>query len=145
MEETIAPLGFVVGILGESSNDTDSVAALLGKRYGTRVHFLSLSPGVTGSQLDNPKFQHIIRTNYRIKKPNLIVVTRDLDAPETARYKRLERLLFFRKINQGMEHRGIFLLNVQAIEALICADIDEFNKQYKCNGCNSKLRGRIFK
>ena len=123
---------FVVGLLGESPNDTASVAALLGLRYGGRVQFTIISPEITGSQLDNPKFQHIIRMNYRFKKPDLVVVTRDLDAPETDREQKLKRQEFFRKINLGLERRGVYLLNVHAMEALIIADIRVFNTRYQC-------------
>lgn len=124
--------GVLVGLLGESSNDTASVEALLGQRYGEQVQFVSISLGVTGSQLDNPKFQHIIRSNYRFKKPDLVVVTRDLDAPATDRAQQLKRKEFFRKMNQGLENKGIYLLNIEAIETLIAADIRVFNARYKC-------------
>lgn len=123
---------FVVGLLGESPNDTSSLQALLGQRYGERVRFVIISPEITGTQLDSPKLQKIVINNYRFQKPDLVVVTRDLDAPEGDRQKRLERLLFFRKINRGFEQRSIFLLNVQAMEALIAADITPFDKKYGC-------------
>jgi hypothetical protein len=123
---------FVVGLLGESPNDTASVAALLGPRYGERVQFTVISPEITGSQLDNPKLQHIIRKNYQFKRPDLVVVTRDLDAPETDRTQKLKRNEFFRKINLGLEQKGVYLLNVHAIEALIIADIRVFNTRYEC-------------
>ncbi|AMJ64189.1 DUF4276 family protein [Hymenobacter sp. PAMC 26628] len=126
-----AKSNFMVGLLGESPNDTDSLQALLGQRYEW-VRFVIISPEITGAQLDSPKFQHIIRANYRFQRPNLIVVTRDLDAPESDRKKRLERLLFFRKMNRGFEQRSVFLLNVQAMEALIAADIAPFDKKYGC-------------
>ena len=61
-----------------------------------------------------------------------MAVTRNLDAPESDRKKRLERLLFFRKMNRGFEQRSVFLLNVQAMEALIAADIAPFDKKYSC-------------
>lgn len=123
---------FRVGLLGESPNDTASLLALLGPRYGARLEFVVISPNITGSQLDNPKFQHIIRANYRFKKPDLVVVTRDLDAPETNRSQKLKRQDFFRKINLGLEQKGIYLLNIQAMEALIAADIRVFNARYNC-------------
>ena len=125
--------GFVVGLLGESPNDTASVAALLGLRYGERVRFTVISPEITGSQLDNPKLQHIIRMNYRFKRPDLVVVTRDLDAPETDREQQLKRGEFFRKINLGLERKGVYLLNIHAMEALIIADIGVFNARYQCD------------
>ncbi|WP_331059604.1 hypothetical protein [Hymenobacter sp.] len=124
--------GFLVGLLGESPNDTASVEALLGPRYSERVKFTVISPEITGSQLDNPKFQHIIRMNYRFKKPDLVVVTRDLDAPASDRAQRLKRNEFFRKINSGLEGKGVYLLHVQAMEALIAADIRVFNARYEC-------------
>lgn len=129
--EGIKP-SFVVGLLGESPNDTNSLQALLGRRYGERVRFVILSPEITGTQLDSAKFQHIVRANYRFQKPRLVVVTRDLDDPESNRQKRLERLLFFRKLNRGFEQKSVFLLNVQALKALIAADITPFNKKYGC-------------
>lgn len=123
---------FVVGLLGESPNDTDSLRALLGRRYGEQLRFVIISPEITGTQLDSPKFQHIVRANYRFQKPNLIVMTRDLDAPATDRRKRVERLLFFRKLNKGFEQKGVFLLHVEAMEALIAADTRPFDKRYGC-------------
>ena len=132
MASEVAKPNFVVGLLGESPNDTDSLQALLGRRYGERMRFVIISPEITGTQLDSPKFQHIIRANYRFRKPDLIIVTRDLDAPESDRQKRLERLLFFRKMNRGFEQRSVFLLNVQAMEALIAADIAPFDRKYGC-------------
>lgn len=124
---------FVVGLLGESPNDTNSVRALLGQRYGKRVRFVIISPEITGSQLDTAKLQKIVLINYRFQKPDLVVVIRDLDAPETDRRKKVERLLFFRKLNKGLERKGLFLLNIQAIEALIASDIGPFNQRYACN------------
>ena len=124
--------GLLVGLLGESPNDTASVEALLGRRYGEQVKFVPISPEITGSQLDNPKLQHIIRMNYRFKRPDLVVVTRDLDAPETDRPQKIKRNEFFRKMNLGLERRGIYLLNVHAIVALIAADIRIFNARYEC-------------
>ena len=122
----------VVGLLGESPNDTESLRAMLGRRYGERVRFVIISPGITGTQLDSPKLQKIVINNYRFQKPDLVVITRDLDAPESDRQKRLERLLFFRKMNRGFEQRSVFLLHVQAMETLIAADIAPFNKKYDC-------------
>lgn len=132
MANEVAKPDFLVGLLGESPNDTNSLQALLGKRYGERVRFVIISPEITGTQLDSPKLQKIVINNYRFKKPSLIVVTRDLDAPESDRQKRLERLLFFRKMNRGFEQKSVFLLNVQAMEALIAADIAPFDRKYGC-------------
>ncbi|WP_210513648.1 DUF4276 family protein [Hymenobacter terricola] len=132
MARKAAEKSFLVGLLGESPNDTASVEALLGPRYGGRVRFTVISPEITGSQLDNPKFQHIIRKNYQFKRPDLVVVTRDLDAPETDREQKLKRREFFRKINVGLERKGVYLLNIHAIEALIIADIRVFNTRYQC-------------
>lgn len=132
MANEAAQSASLVGLLGESPNDTNSLQALLGKRYGERVRFVIISPEITGTQLDSPKLQKIVINNYRFKKPDLIVVIRDLDAPESDRQKRLERLLFFRKMNRGFEQKSVFLLNVQAMEALVAADIAPFNRKYGC-------------
>ena len=122
----------LIGLIGESPNDTKSVRVLLERRYGKRLRFVALSPGITGAQLENPKLQKIVVTNYRFEKPALIVVSRDLDAPASDRAKKLERLLFFRRINRGLERKAVYLLHVQAMEALIAADIKPFNDRYTC-------------
>ena len=132
MAQQAAKTSFLVGLLGESPNDTASLEALLGRRYGAQLRFVSISPDITGSQLDNPKLQHIVRLNYRIKQPDVVVVSRDLDAPATDRPQRLKRNSFFNKMNQGMEKKGLYLLHVQAMEALIAADIEVFNTRYNC-------------
>ena len=123
---------FRVGLLGESPNDTASLEALLGRRYGEQLRFVSISPDITGSQLDNPKLQKIVHSNYRIKQPDVVVVSRDLDAPATNRAQVLKRNGFFNKMNKSMGKQGVYLLHIQAMEALIAADIRVFNARYRC-------------
>lgn len=132
MARQAAKAKFLVGLLGESPNDTASVQALLGQRYGNRVRFVTLSPEVTGDNLEDPKSQVAIRINYRLTKPGLVIIIRDLDAPATNRAKQLKRKEFFNRLNRGLEGKAIFLLNIQAIEALIAAHITVFNARYSC-------------
>lgn len=132
MAQEEAKTSFLVGLLGESPNDTASLEALLGRRYGEQLRFVSISPGITGSQLDNPKFQKIVHNNYRIVSPDVVVISRDLDAPATNRAQVLKRNGFFRKMNKSMGKEGVYLLNIEAMEALIAADIQVFNARYKC-------------
>lgn len=132
MAEQAARITVLVGLLGESPNDTASLEALLGQRYGEQLRFVSISPEITGSQLDNPKLQHFVRLNYRIKQPDVVVITRDLDAPAANREQQLKRKEFFNKMNQGMGKQVVCLLNIEAMEALIAADIRVFNDRYKC-------------
>ncbi|GAB3638889.1 hypothetical protein GCM10027422_44800 [Hymenobacter arcticus] len=121
---------FLVGLLGESPNDTASVQALLRQRYDDRVQFVVLSPEVTGDNLEDPKSQVAIRIYYRITKPDLVIITRDLDAPATNRAKQLKRKEFFNRLNRGLEGKCLFLLNIQAMEALIISHIAAFNARY---------------
>jgi len=132
MARKAASVKFLVGLLGESPNDTASVQALLRQRYNDQVQFVVLSPEVTGDNLEDPKSQVSIRINYRLTKPDLVIITRDLDAPETNRAKQLKRKEFFKRLNRGLEGKGIFLLNIQAMEALIAAHIAVFNARYGC-------------
>jgi len=132
MAQQAAKTRFLVGLLGESPNDTASLEALLGRRYGAQLRFVSISPDITGSQLDNPKLQKIVHKNYQIKKPDVVVITRDLDAPATNRAQKLKRNGFFKKMNKSMGKEGVYLLNIQAMEALIAADIRVFNARYNC-------------
>lgn len=132
MTRPTAKTSILVGLLGESPNDTASLEALLGRRHGARLRFVSISPGITGSQLDNPKLQKIVHNNYRIVNPDVVVISRDLDAPATNRAQVLKRNGFFNKMNKSMGKEGVYLLNIEAMEALIAADIGVFNDRYKC-------------
>jgi hypothetical protein len=122
-----------IGLLGESPNDTVAIQGLLRKQFGDRLEFVTLLDDVTGSQLDDAITPKLLRFQFQLYRPRIVVVIRDLDGREndfTA--TRRQRLSFFRRMNTIVEQRGIYLLNICSIEALLLADADVINDHYGC-------------
>lgn len=118
-----------IGLIGESPNDTASVANLLSKKY-KEISFLTLLDNVRGGQLDDTKIKHFLRKEYEILKPNIIIFIRDLDGLKSDRHQLQIRKQYFTEFNSVVDKKGIYLLNIYEIEALILSDIDTFNKEY---------------
>lgn len=111
-----------IALVGESPTDTDSVIKLLTKKWSSGFSYLTLLNNMNGSVLDNPKTKHLLRAQFQFEKPDLVIFIRDLDSIEPNRKKRLERLQYFRTNNKIVAERGVFLLCVFEIEALLLAD-----------------------
>ncbi|MCE3295497.1 MAG: hypothetical protein K0R65_1211 [Crocinitomicaceae bacterium] len=122
-----------VALVGEAPNDTLSIQNLLVKRYSSNISFFSLLNRINGSQLDNQKTKRFLRIEYETKKPDIVIFIRDLDDILPSVEKIANRKLYFSSSNSVVDKKGIFLLNVFEIEALILADIETFNKIYNCN------------
>lgn len=124
-----------IGLVGEAPNDTAAIQNLLSKNENYKnFEFATLLRDINGSMLDNNKtFRRILRIEYETQKPDLIIFIRDLDALETDRDAKLKRQEMFNYSNNIVDKKGIFLLNIYEIEALIFADIDAFNKEYGCS------------
>jgi hypothetical protein len=121
-----------VGLVGEASNDTRSIQNLLSKRY-KNLDFITLIDRINGSMLDNKKaLNQFLKVEFEYNAPDLVIFIRDLDSHERDKQKIKEREGTFKYSNQIVNNRGIFLLNVYELEALILADIDVFNKEYQC-------------
>ena len=123
---------FRVGLLGESPNDTKAIAAVLQPRYGQRVEFFTLLRNITGDMLEDAETFRNLRKEYEWEQPNLVVVIRDLDGLDSKGTKWRQRQKYFRRVNKAVNQRGVYLLNIYELEALICADIVEFNRKYGC-------------
>jgi hypothetical protein len=117
----------LVGIIGEHPHDTEAVANLLVQKFADIVHFKTLLREIHGSMLDSQKTKHLLRKAYENNQADVIVFVRDLDAFEDNREKKLERQTYFNESNKVIDGRGIFLLNIQTLEALIFSDIEQFN------------------
>lgn len=122
---------FSVGLIGENPNDSDALVALLTQRYAGRFAFTYLGKGRTGDQLNNPKMLRVLRQEFDAKQPQLVIYIRDLDALASSVAKWRARHEEFEKIKQIVGNEALFLLHVYQFEALILADIDAFNQQYK--------------
>ena len=122
-----------IGLVGEDPNDTLSIKNILKKRYSGKVQFYQLAQRIRGYQLDNPKIKRSLPIEFEDKKCSFIVYIRDLDAFKTNKAKLNEKLNWFKSLDATINKKGILLLNIWELEALILADIDTFNKEYNIN------------
>jgi len=125
-----------IGLIGEHSNDTDSIAQLMRKKYNVGFHYKTLSVHKYGSQIYNESSAKTF--NFEIKKytPHCVIIVADADAiiTETTRI-RYKRTLCER-LSKMLNSRCILLLNIYELEALIFADLDRFNTLY-----NTSIKG----
>ncbi|GAA3990408.1 DUF4276 family protein [Hymenobacter antarcticus] len=122
---------FSIGLIGENPNDSNALVALLKQRYEGRFAFTYLGKHRTGDQLSNPKMLRVLQTEFAAKQPALVIYIRDLDALASSTTKWQQRQAEFAKIKQIVGEEALFLLHVYQFEALILADIDAFNRQYR--------------
>ena len=118
-----------VGLIGESPNDTQAILNLLRKKYQHKVHFVILLKRITGHQLDTDKFVRLLKKEWD-ESFDFIIYIRDLDDLETNKEKIEQRKNWFQNLEKCTIGKGIFLLNIYELEALILADIACFNKYY---------------
>lgn len=122
-----------IGLVGEAPNDTQAIWNLLAKKYNSsEVEFCFLLNRIHGSQLDNQKTKRLLRLEYEDKRPNIVVFIRDLDSVLPNDDKLQERKEYFASSNSVVDKKGLYLLNIYEIEALILADNNTFNKIYGC-------------
>lgn len=122
-----------IGMVGEYPTDTISVSNLLNKKYSTIVSFFPLIYDIHGSSLDNPKIKHQLRREFQIEKPDFVVFIRDLDGLEHSVELWELRKSYFSAFNSVIDKRGILLLNIFELEALILTDIEAINSYYGIN------------
>jgi hypothetical protein len=111
-----------VAFVGEHPNDVSCIQSLLLKKYPLGVSFSALLKDVNGSALDNPKIIHLLRKEYQYSKPDVVLFIRDLDALEYDRIQWEKRKQYFVKCNKVVDKKGIYLLNIFELEALLIAD-----------------------
>ena len=121
---------FRVGVAGESTFDTKAIRNLLQKQYGLRAQFIALPLRLQGGQLDGNKSRTMFRLTYQSLRPDLVIIFRDLDGPEGDHAKQKERQKLFQELNNLIERKGLFLLHIYTIEALLIAHIEVFQKKY---------------
>ena len=122
-----------IGLIGEAPNDTKAIENLLSKRYKD-IQFITLINDIKGSMLDNKKVLNgLLKAEFEYNHLDLVIFIRDLDSHENDKIKKKERLDKFKYANQIIRNKGILLLNIHELEALILADIEPFNKEYGCS------------
>ena len=122
-----------IGLVGEAPNDTSAIKNLLSKHY-TNLEFVVLLNGLTGAMMDSKRFiAQFLPKEFHDKKPDLVILIRDLDSHERDTVKLKQREKLFNFFNQKVAKKGVFLLNIYELEALVLSDIGVFNDKYRCN------------
>lgn len=119
-----------VGLVGEDPNDTNALIALLERQYAGRIVFIKLGKRLRGDQLETDKARALISDDFQEKAPHFVVVMRDLDSNAADTHKRAGREAWFTALNQELAGRGLFLLHIYELEALIAAHPEVFNAHY---------------
>lgn len=118
-----------VGVIGEDPYDTKAIINLLKKRH-TSVGFKQMGKKLTGCSLDSEKFFKTISLDMD-DTISVVICTRDLDGFDSQVEKLKARQAWFDRLNDVLGEKGIFLLNIFELEALILADIESFNLDYR--------------
>jgi len=118
-----------IGLVGEAPNDTEAIKNLLNKKYSALEFFFMLN-NINGSNLDNQKTKRLLRIEYEFEKPDIVIFIRDLDSVLPNKKKLYERKNYFTEFNSVVNKKGILLLNIYEIEALILADYELFNRKF---------------
>lgn len=129
-----------IGIVGEDPNDTDAIKNLLQKKHANALHFKQLIKNKRGHQLDNERTFHSLKIEYDDYKPHFVLFIRDADGIVTENNKIKKVVNWFTKLNPTVENKGILLINIYELEALILADISTFNRLY---GTTIKFGGNV--
>lgn len=123
-----------IGLVGEAPNDTQSIKNLLEKRYSSSEFiFVSMLQIINGSNLDSQKTKRFLRIEFETQKPDIVVFIRDLDATLPNKEKLYRRKNYFTSSNNVVDKKGIPLLHIYEIEALILTDVAVFNSKYGVN------------
>lgn len=121
-----------IGLVGEAPNDVKSIRNLLIKKYSD-FEFVFMLQRINGANLDSQKTKRFLRIEYENQKPDIVIFIRDLDSLLPNIKKLYERKDYFSSSNRVVDKKGIHLLHIYEIEALILADISTFNKIYNLN------------
>jgi hypothetical protein len=119
-----------VGLIGEHPTDVDSIIVLLKQKFTDKFHFFPLLFDINGSALDNPKFKHQLRREYQVEQPNIVIFIRDLDAPRTDNIQLQKRKEYFANFNSVVDKKGVLLLHIQELEAILLSDVAVLNKYF---------------
>lgn len=121
-----------IGLVGEAPNDTQAIKNLLIKKYNN-FDFVFMLQRINGAKLDSQKTKRFLRIEYETQKPDIVLFIRDLDSVLPNLKKLYERKEYYTSSNRVVDKKGIHLLHIYEIEALILADISTFNNIFKVN------------
>jgi hypothetical protein len=127
-----------VGLIGEDPHDTIAIKNLLLKRHAKGLLFKPLSKNDRGSGLDSHNYAARLKIEYDKEKPHFVIFIRDVDGLPSEKKKIKEVEAWFNKLNKVVDNKGILLMNIYELEALILTDIDAFNRLYNTTLSYSK-------
>lgn len=123
-----------IGLVGEAPNDVQAMKNLLSKRYTSdKFEFFFMLQIINGSSLDSQKTKRFLRIEYESKRPDIVIFIRDLDSTLPNKKKIYDRKDYFNASNSVVDKKGIWLLHIFEIEALILTDVETFNRIYNSN------------
>jgi hypothetical protein len=119
-----------IALVAESKNDASSLKNLLGQKYDQFV-FTHIAKNRKGSQLDSDKLKKELKAEFGVGAFKYWIFIRDLDDFKSNWGKIRIKHKWFDELNQITKNKGIFLLNIYELEALILSDIECFNRIFR--------------
>ena len=120
-----------IGLIGEDPNDTTSIRNLLTRKYPNFFQFIQLIKNKKGYQLNNARTDAALKIEFEEYKPDYVLFIRDADGLPSEETKIEAIKKWYTKLNAIVGKKGILLINVYELEALILADIETFNELYR--------------
>jgi hypothetical protein len=120
-----------IGLVGEDPNDTLAIKNLLNQKFSTNFIFSPILKNKRGYQLDNISTVRSLEVELENTSYDHIIFIRDLDGlpSDKIRYRKIES--WYNNLNKVCNNKGLLLINIFELEALIFADIQTFNSLYK--------------
>lgn len=118
-----------VGIVGESPNDTEGLAGLFKEQFSEH-QFRSVFKNRKDHQTAVLKLQKLIKIENKKRQYDLLIVSRDLDDPESDQTALSKRQEWFLELQKGIDPVALFLLHIYEIEALILSDVESLLKHF---------------
>jgi len=121
-----------IGIIGEAPHDSNTIQILLQKLLKEEHTFYNILGKVRGGMWDSDKYIELLKVEFAAHKPSLdvVILMRDKDTLEADKKNRRERASFFTKTMDAVNHKGIKLLHIWELEALLFADTNALSAFY---------------
>jgi hypothetical protein len=124
-----------IAVFGENPrNDADAFTVLLKKKYDDKASFKTILKNLSGDMLENQTMLFgSLEIELLVESYDYILCVRDLDSLLSNTDIISKRETWFNNVNSKIDNKGIFFLAIYEMEALILADIENFNRIYNLN------------
>jgi len=116
-----------IGLIGEDPNDTAAIANLLKLKFDHQFVPV-IKKRAKGDQLENSKFTKLLKAQLIADNYDLLIFIRDLDGFDNEDLKVKARMDWFSRNSKHFEGHSLFLINIQELEAIFFADVENLNK-----------------